>query len=173
MKSSNQPPMKQGSPDDFQSPKEAINCLIPYLNKDWTIWECACGKGNLANALKDKGFDVYGSDIIDNSVCDFLTWKPYLKFNCIVTNPPYSLKEKFLERCYYLGKPFALLMPVTALESEKRQKLYRKYGLQVIIPNKRFNFETPSGNGGGSWFATAWFTYGLNLPKELNFVELK
>ena len=93
-------------------------------------------------------------------------------YDCIVTNPPYSLKEEFLKRCYELGKPFALLMPLTALESEKRQKLYRKYGIQLIIPNKRFNFETPSGKGGGSWFATAWFTWGLNLPKDLMFVKL-
>ena len=63
-------------------------------------------------------------------------------------------------------------MPLTALESEKRQKLYRKYGIQLIIPNKRFNFETPAGKGGGSWFATAWFTWGLNLPKDLMFVKL-
>lgn len=165
-------PARQGSPDDFQSPKEAIDCLIPFLNKDWSIWECACGKGNLVKAFEEKGFKVYGSDIINNATCDFLTWKPFQRFDCIITNPPYSLKEKFLERCYELGKPFALLMPLTALESEKRHKLYRKYGIQLIIPNKRFNFETPSGRGGGSWFATAWFCGNMKLPKDLNFVEI-
>ena len=165
------PPLKQGSADDFQTPESAIDCLFPYLNKDWIIWECAAGKGNISRALSNKGFEVISTDI---KVCnfDFLTQKPEL-FDCIVTNPPYSIKEKFLERCYQLGVPFALLMPLTALESEKRQKLYRKYGIQIIIPNKRFNFETPSGKNGGSWFATAWFCGNMNLPKELNFVELK
>jgi len=62
-------------------------------------------------------------------------------------------------------------LPLTALESEKRQKLFREYGLQLIIPNKRINFETPSKKGSGSWFATAWFTWGLNLPKDLMFVK--
>jgi hypothetical protein len=103
---------------------------------------------------------------------DFLTYSPF-SFDCIITNPPFSIKEKFIERCYQLGKPFALLLPLTSLESEKRQRLFRQYGLQLIIPNKRYNFETPSGKGGGSWFATAWFTWGLNLPKELNFVDVK
>ena len=51
-------------------------------------------------------------------------------------------------------------------------KLYKKYGIQLIIPNKRINFETPSGKGSGSWFATAWFCFGLNLPKDLMFIEL-
>ena len=170
-----QPPMRNKSPDDFQTPKEAINCLIPYLNKDWTIWECAVGKGNLFKAFKNKGFEVNGTDIIAEDVykIDFLKDNPswIWEMDCIVTNPPYTLKEKFLERCYELGKPFALLMPLTALESERRQKLFRKFGIQLIIPNKRFNFETPSGNGGGSWFATAWFTWGLNLPKDLMFIK--
>jgi len=166
-------PLRKGTPDDFQTPKEAIDILIPYLKKEWKIWECASGKGNIVKALQEKGFDVYGSDIIHNSVCDFLTWRPCQKVDCIITNPPYSLKEKFLERCYELKKPFALLMPLTALESEKRQKLYRKYGVQLIIPNKRFNFEIPSGNGGGSWFATAWFCGNMNLPSQINFIELQ
>lgn len=43
-----QPPMKQGSPNDFQTPKYALLPLLPYLNnKEWNIWECSSGKGNL------------------------------------------------------------------------------------------------------------------------------
>ena len=34
-------------------------------------------------------------------------------------------------------------------------------------------FETPSGNGKGSWFATAWFTWGLNIGQQLTFVKLE
>jgi len=165
------PSMKQGSPDDFQSPKKAIDCLLPFLNSGWIIWEPAAGKGNIVNALSEKGFLVFGSDIL--SGYDFTSSvQPNIKFDCIITNPPYSLKEEFLKRCYELGKPFALLMPLTGLESEARQKLYRKYGIQLIIPNKRFNFETPSGGGSTAWFLTCWYTHGLNLPKDLNFVEI-
>lgn len=173
MRSINQPPMVNGSPDDFQTPEEALDILIPYLNKDWIIWECAVGKCNLLKGFNKRGW-VYtiASDILIDPKMDFLTYSPS-NYDCIVTNPPYSLKEKFLERCYELGKPFALLMPLTALESEKRQKLFRKYGLQIIIPNKRYNFETPDGKGNGSWFATAWFTWRLNLPKDILFVEVK
>ena len=51
-------------------------------------------------------------------------------------------------------------------------KLYSKHGIQLIIPNKRINFVTPSGKGSGAWFQVAWFCWGLNLPKDLNFVKL-
>jgi len=171
MKSKNQPPMKQGMSNDFQTPPEALKPLIPYLNKDWTIWECANGNGNLSSELIKKGFDVVATDII---VCDFdfLTEKPS-QFDCIITNPPFSLKQEFLERCYELKKPFALLLPLTTFETAKRQNLFHEHGVQIIFFDKRINFETPSGKGSGSWFATAWFTWGLNLPNDLNFVKLK
>jgi len=164
------PPMKQGNADDFQTPKEALYPLIPYLKKEWLIWECACGDGTLCDALNEFGFNVLATDIIQG--IDFLRWKPK-KFDCIITNPPYSIKEKFLERCYDLKKPFALLLPLTTFETKKRQSLFKKYGVQVIFFDKRINFVTPSGNGSGAWFAVAWFTNGFNFEKDLNFVELK
>lgn len=161
------PPLKAGNADDFQTPPIALMPLLPYLKKDWYIWECAVGRGNLSLALMNKGYDVVSSD----KEKSFLEWQPP-RFDCIITNPPYSLKEKFLEQCYQLGKPFALLMPLTALEGKKRQTLYKKYGIEIILFNKRINFETPSGKGTGSWFATAWFTNGLNIGQQLTFADL-
>jgi len=162
-------PMKQRSSDDYQTPKEAVDIIIPYLNKDWIIWECAWGQGALSNHLKKEGFNVIGDkniDFLDKS-------QTPLHFDCIVTNPPYSLKDEFLEQCYKLNKPFALLMPLTALEGIYRGKLYQTYGIQLIIPNRRINFIPKSNKSGGVWFQTAWFCYDLNLPKDLLFVELK
>jgi len=124
-----------GRSDEFMTPKYAIKPLLPYLKKSWTIWECAWGKGSLAKHLEKRGFKVIGEPF-----WDFLNKDLGLNkggFDIIVTNPPYSLKDKFLERCYELGKPFALLMPLTALEGKARGELYRKYGIQLIIPNKR------------------------------------
>ena len=160
--------MNQGHSDEMQTPKVAIETLIPYLKKDWLIWECAWGKGSLAKHLEEEGFKVVGDTDVN-----FLEDKEVDKrIDCIVTNPPYSVKDEFLAMCYKHNKPFALLMPLTALEGKKRGKLYRENGIQLIIPNKRVNFITPSGKGSGSWFQVAWFTWGLNLPNQLNFVEL-
>jgi hypothetical protein len=69
-----------------------------------------------------------------------------------------------------LGRPFAFLLPFTTFEGKARQALFREYGVQVIFLPKRVNFETPSGKTDGtSWFPTAWFTHGLNLPQDLLF----
>lgn len=163
---------KEGlSQDDFQTPPEALKPLLPYLKKDWTIWECACGSGNLVRGLEEQGHKVIGTDIING--VNFLTAIPDDRFDCIITNPPFKYKQHFLERCYELKKPFALLLPLTTFETKKRQDLFRKYGIEVIFFDKRINFETPNKvKNSSSWFATAWFTYGLNIGKELTFVDL-
>ena len=165
------PPLRQGSPDDFQTPKEALLPLLPYLDRNWMIWECACGNGNLVRGLTEDKRNVTSSDILTGR--DFLTWTPPW-FDCIITNPPFKYKQQFLERCYELDKPFALLLPLTALETGKRQALFAKYGLEIILFDKRINFETPNKvQNSSSWFATAWFTNGLNIGKQLSFAKLE
>lgn len=166
--------MKQNSPDGFQTPSKALLPIIPYLKKEWIIWECACGKGNLVRKLKKKGFNVFGTDI--NMTTDgrfnFFKYKPKI-FHCIITNPPFSKKNEFIEKCYRLNVPFALLLPLAALETRKRQR-YWKRGLQLFILDERLHFEIPEKNKkSNSWFASAWFTYGLNLPKDIMFIERK
>ena len=167
------PPLKQGMSDDFQTPPEALEPLLSYLKKEWTIWECAEGKGNLTSELYRLGFSRFGSDLITGT--DFLDKNTVVPvFDCIITNPPFKYKQQFLKRCYELGKPFALLLPLTTFETQKRQELFKKYGLEVIFFDKRINFETPNKiKKSSSWFATAWFTWGLNIGKEMTFVELK
>ena len=156
----------QGHSNDFQTPPHAIAPLLKFLNPKWKIWECASGRGNLVTEFSRLGFQVTGSDILTGS--NFLEWEPD-EYDCIITNPPYSLKEKFLQRAYSLKKPFAFLLPLTTFESNKRQTLFREHGLEVIFLNKRINFETPSGKGSGSWFATAWFTNWMNIGKQMTF----
>lgn len=157
-------PLSNNSSHHFQTPQYAAEPLLPLLHKSDLIWECACGKGNLVKAFQKHGYQVVGTDILEGK--NFLTSEQ--SCDVIITNPPYDLKDQFLERCYALGKPFALLMPLTGLEGIKRQKYYREKGIQLILFPKRINFETPSGIGSGSWFASAWFTWGLT-DKELTF----
>ena len=40
--------------NDFQTPVKALEPLVLYLKKEWIIWECACGKGNLAKNLRER-----------------------------------------------------------------------------------------------------------------------
>lgn len=145
--------------DNLATPIEALRPLLPYLPQN--IWECAEGDGQLAKLLKAEGKEVYATST------DFLTSYPPKRIEAIVTNPPYSIKTKFLERAYETGLPFAFLMPITALEGIRRQELYSRHGLQVLFLPKRIDFTGKK----APWFAVAWFTWKLNLPKDMVFTD--
>lgn len=172
-RSRKQGPQQKGSSHDFQtSDPMPVEILSRYLSPQFVIWECAAGKGLMSKSFRDLGFEVIETDILTGQ--DFLMWPPP-ECGVIVTNPPFDIKNEFLQRAYMLEKPFAFLLPLQSLENTKevnisRHKLYRT-GLQVIFLPRRINFVTPSGEGSGSWFATAWLTNGLNLPKDMIFAE--
>jgi len=115
---------------------------------------------------------VYGSDLYAEPSVDFLTDKPKADWDVIITNPPYSIKQQFLARCYELDKPFALLLPLTTFETGKRQALFKEYGVEVIFMDKRVNFQTPTKAKSSAWFATAWFTWGLNIGCTMTFTTI-
>lgn len=150
--------------DDFQTPPYAVAPLLPYLRRDWRIWEPAQGKGYMVNALRSHGLRVVGSDV--KSGVDFLRYR-LERFDAVVTNPPYSLKREFVERCCDLRKPWALLLPLYSFES----RWIHVDGLQVIVPDRRVNYETPSDRESRADFLSLWFTCGLNIASALSFTS--
>lgn len=164
--------MNAGHSDDLQTPAWALEPLLPFLPKDAVIWESACGKGNLVDRLIAEGYKVKWSDILRDPMEDFFKFTPKKGFDIQVTNPPFSIKDLWIRRSYELMKPWALLLPYTALGGQKRQAMYRAWGLQVIFFDKRVDFEVPSGKH-DPWFGVAWFTWHLDLPSDILFVEVK
>lgn len=149
--------------DEIYTPEIALLPLLKYLPKGLKIWECTdFGESNITKVLKDHGYEVISTH---KTNFDFLTDKPSFDFDIIITNPPYSLKDDFIEKCYSYNKPFALLLPITALEGLRRGALYRKFGLQLIILDKRINFMKDKKS---NWFNTSWFCWKL-LKHDLNF----
>jgi hypothetical protein len=161
--------------DACQTPAYAIDPLLPYLIRFDTLWEPAAGEGLMVDALLDcifKNFTVIGSDLIDGR--NFFEYEPD-KWDCLVTNPPYSIKYQWLERCFALGKPFALLMPVEMLGSKTAQELFEVNGIEIMLLNRRVNFKMPNKGweAAGAPFPTAWFTWGLDLGAQLFFGKLE
>jgi len=159
-----------GDKDLCQTPDYALDPLLPYI-KDDIVWECASGEGNIVRVLESRGHSVIGTDILFGT--DFFNWQPEA-WDCIVTNPPYRLKYQWLERCYQLGKPFALLMPLETLGAKRAQVLFEKYGFEIILLRPRVNFKMPNRgyDGKGAQFPTAWFTWKLEIGQQITFAEL-
>jgi len=154
--------------DIFQTPNTALEPILRFIPKEYSIWEPASANGNIVKFFSGSGYNITGTDLTIG--VDFFTSD--IQSDCIITNPPYSIKDKWIDRCYKLNRPFMLLLPITALEGIKRQKLYEENGIQLILFNRRINYETPSGKGSGSYFSSSWFCSGFNLPEQLNFLKI-
>lgn len=159
--------------DYYETPCYAVEPLLRYIPNSWKIWECACGEGRgIQTYFIEHGYDVYGSDILLYGSHDFITYYPEFPFDCIVTNPPFSLKTQFLERAKQFRKPFAFLMNITALETERRHKVFSDCGLQLLLPNKRISYIVDGQQTKSAWFYSAWFMFGFNLEHDINYVEI-
>lgn len=162
--------------DQCQTPIYALDPLLPYLPKDKVIWECACGKGNLVIGLKRLGYNVVSTDLSSSDEHysrNFFHWEPDT-WDIIVTNPPFSVKFEWIERCNQLGKPWALLLRLEVLGAARAQRQFERYDMELILLNKRINFEMPNmgTSGGGAWFPVAWFTHGLNIGTPTTFGKI-
>lgn len=158
--------IKNEKKDEFYTPKEAVYPILKYLDESKIYWECTdFGDSNITKVLLENGYKVIATR---KEEFDFLKDDPLFNFDVIITNPPYSIKDEFIKRCYELCKSFLLLLPITALEGKERNELYKKYGLELIILNKRINFMKTKKN---VWFNTSWFCHGI-CKKQLNFEEV-
>jgi 2-polyprenyl-3-methyl-5-hydroxy-6-metoxy-1,4-benzoquinol methylase len=56
--------------DFYATEPRALEIFLDKLKEDNIIldnqiWECACGQGHLAGVLKERGFVVYSTDLVD------------------------------------------------------------------------------------------------------------
>lgn len=164
-------------PSDLcQTPPYAIEPLTPYLFYDWTIWEPACGDGLLVDALRNGKHRYSERQLIAGDIQsgqNFFDYEPD-SWDCLVTNPPYSIKYRFLERCYQLGKPFALLVPVETLGAKQAQALFKEYGLEIMLLDQRVDFKMPRAGWGGSssQFPVMWLCWHI-LPEPIMFGSIE
>ena len=111
------------------TPKHAWEDIASFIPKDKLICEAFFGDGNSARFLRELGFNVISENI------DFFSHENY--GDLVVSNPPFSMKKKVIERLLSLKQPFILLMPIGVLCTQYIKKVP---GLQIIVPKKRIQF---------------------------------
>lgn len=174
--------------NDFYAtdPKAVHKLLLKYSINGGNILEPCIGNGNIANAIKDfynnKGLNITGVDICDRGypntiVHDYLTWETDKKFDCIITNPPYSLAKEFVEKSMtllndgydeddYPNGQLIMFLKIQFLEGAKRKELFEKYPPKYIYVFRNrmatWNNGEPLDHNGKRWATTmchAWFVW--------------
>lgn len=124
---------KRVQSDFYPTPADATKALLNFLNlpKGTIVWEPACGEGHMADEMEKCGLGVKRTDI--QTGYDFLQM-PFLECDWIITNPPFSIADKFIERCIEHNRPFALLLKSQYWHAKKRLALFYKSRPTHILP---------------------------------------
>ena len=86
-------------------------------------------------ALKAAGIRVVHSHILTGE--GFFVYEPE-EWDLIVSNPPFSIKQKVVERCLALGKPFALLLSNLWLNSSAPVHLFQEKGDADVVVRQTY-----------------------------------
>ncbi len=179
---------KEREANDFYATDPiAINVLLEDggIKFQEDIWEVACGQGHLSERLKEYGYNVKSTDLINRGYgtgeIDFLTYNEKWSGD-IVTNPPYKLSKEFIEHAMEIvedNSKVAMFLKIQFLEGKARKKLFAKYPPKMVLVSrsrilcaKNADFEGMK-TGGGSAVAYAWYIWekGYNGETVLKLIN--
>lgn len=126
--------------DYYATHPRATQLLLEQEDFYHRIWEPACGEGHMAKVLKDAGYDVVSTDLIDRGYgqggIDFLKYENDGLMDCdIITNPPYKYAKEFVEKALELvapGRKVAMFLKIQFLEGKARRVLFDKHPPQTV-----------------------------------------
>lgn len=163
--------------DYYATEPKATELLLEQETFSPYVWECACGEGHISEVLKQHGYKVKSTDIVDRGYADtevqnfFNITKETLKYDFprdIITNPPYKFAQKFVEHALEIsadGTKVAMFLKLTFLESKARKKMFEKYPPKVVYVSssrlqcaKNGDFDTYKQDVGTA-IAYAWYVW--------------
>jgi hypothetical protein len=159
---------KREENDFYPTPSYVVEELLKREKFKGNIWECACGKGDISMVLKNNGYKVISTDLVNRGFgnkADFLISD--LKCNNIITNPPYKLALDFVLKAKEQSKgKIAMLLKTVWLESECRYDMFndKRFPLKMVYQfSKRVTlYKEDKKMKNSGMIAYAWYVWDKN-----------
>lgn len=149
--------------DNYITNPEDWKRIKQYIPTDKQIWSPFYCDGKQKEYFKDMGFDIIHEDrdFFENN-----------KGDIIIDNLPFSKKKEVLKKLKEIDKPFIMIMPSVILCYKYFQTDFKDH-LQIIIPYNRIKFKHLNSNNKNYTppYASFFFCYKMNLPKDLIFID--
>jgi hypothetical protein len=151
--------------DNYITNKYDWERIKDYIPTDKIIWSPFYCDGKQKEYFKELGYDIIHEDK------DFFSYTP--EYDLLIDNPPFSKKNEILNKLNDLDKPFILICPSMLLSYKYFQTNFKDKNIQLIIPYKRMNFKHLNSNkkNYSPPFASFYYCYKMNLPKDIIFLE--
>ena len=157
-----------GGSDEWYTPESAVKPILQFLNPHSVIW-CPFDtkESNYVKVLSKAGHKVIHTHISEGK--DFFKCNVKSHIDYIISNPPYSLRNKIFECLYKLCIPFAMLFNSNGLfDSKPRIELTAKYGVELLYLYPRVNFISENGSSFMPPFQSVYLCHNI-LPEKIMF----
>ena len=167
----------------YPTPEWVTRALLDHIGTGpRQIWEPACGNGEMALVMRERGHSVFMSDIepgarvkaLDALAFDFLArdrapvWPEHI--TDIITNPPYGLGGRMalgfiirsLELTRERGGLVAMLLKDNYDSARGRKAIFRDnpaWSMKLVLMRRIVWFESDSGHGPSenhAWYIWDW-----------------
>lgn len=152
--------------DEYYTPAVLVKPILKYLKPHSTIW-CPFDTedSEFVIQLKEAGHNVIYSHLWLGQ--DFFEYEPNVKYDYIISNPPFTRKLDVLKRLYKLNKPFAMIMGLPILNYQEIGEFFIDKELQLLIVDKKVSFDGNTASFNNSYFCSQL------LPKDIIFEHLE
>ena len=132
--------LKKGKTDEWYTPKSAVKPILKYIKPNSVIWCPFDTKdSNFVKLLNDNNHTVIFTHI-EIDCGDFFKIEPP-ECDYIISNPPYSIRNKILTRLFNLKIPFMMLMNVNGIfDSKIRWDLFKDSNFTLLYLKGRVNY---------------------------------
>ena len=143
---SNHTALERAKNDFYATDPKAMELLLEQEKFSQNVWEPACGAGHLSEVLKEHGYTVKSTDLIDRGYgvgnVDFLNSNEHFDGD-IITNPPYKEALGFVSKSLDsipTGHKVAMFLKLLFLEGKNRKKFFQEDPPKVIyVSSSRLN----------------------------------
>ena len=153
-----------GNNDECYTPVYAVTPIIKYISSEDVVW-CPFDKeeSNFVKEISKTNKVIYSH--IDTGQ-DFFNYEPDIKWDIIVSNPPFKGKRQIFERALSFNKPFALLMTNTWLNDSAPKQLFKDKDLQLLMFDKRIKYLNKGEVNDKITFSSSYYCWNF-LPKQI------
>lgn len=168
---------KERETDDFYATDPVaidLLCDYPYVELPQGVWEPSCGSGCLSERLRQRGYHVVSTDLIDRGYglggVNFFEQKEMPEgCTAIVTNPPYKYATEYVLHALRLLPTDGLLcLFLKTTFAEGKERYQRIFGVtppalvlqcsERVLCAKNADFDGMIA-GGGSAVSYAWWVW--------------
>lgn len=155
----------KGENDECLTLNYAVKPILKYIPKDFIVW-CPFDleTSEFVKQIRANGNKVIATHIINGQ--DFYTYEPKEKWDCIISNPPFTNKRKIFERALSFNKPFALIMSNTWLNDSAPKQIFKEKDLQLLMFEEQMKFKNDGKVNNKITFSSSYYCWN-SLPKQI------